>query len=309
VQCDLYLKTFCLQVFEATQGGLQGVYQKSYRDLAATPLGLCCSIPKARSTVKWAVTSRLVTSREFVSSEGQRANRYEIDWDGVQSYKLGTRGPTRTLDPKDQGGDLSDHPHASKDQGGDLSNHPHASKDQGGDLSNHPLLKGSHDFLDDDDKFVVVVPEEARAGIVAEAVRLYRSVAGPNRRAAPKDAQLMLHVALMAEFRLGSEWARHAEMKTRAKRPNDRLAYFVRCLKNGLYELARVCSENRVHYQWNLYRDVTSGLAGAMVGAFSAQLARQVNEETAANAVASPPEERDHMRAAVRGSLAKLKNS
>lgn len=295
VQCDLYLKTFCTMVFEATQGGVQGACHKSYRDLAATPLGLCCSVPKARSTVKWAVGSRLVTSSEIVTSEGQRANRYQIDWDGVRSYKLGTPHPSRTPDPKDHGDDLT--------------NHPPASKDQGGDLSNHPLLKGSHDFLDDDDKFVVVVLESQRAEIVAEAVRLYRSVAGSNRRAAPKDAELMLHVALMAEFRLGSEWARHGEMKTRAKRPNDRLAYFVRCLKNGLYELARVCSENRVHYQWNLYRDLTRGLTSAMVGAFAAELARQ---EAAANAVESSPEEDNHIREGIRDSLAtmaKLRNS
>ena len=85
VEADLHLCRFVQWVFESTSGGLSGELLKSYEELRARPRGLACSRSKARSTVRTAVHYGFVTCSEnrYVSN-GQKANAYGIDWDGVR---------------------------------------------------------------------------------------------------------------------------------------------------------------------------------------------------------------------------------
>lgn len=94
VSTDLHLKDFVIWVFNVTKGGTAGELLKSYRELAASPWGLCCSESKARSTVARAVHYKLVNKSEnrYVSC-GQRANGYSIDWDGIRQLLRINRRP------------------------------------------------------------------------------------------------------------------------------------------------------------------------------------------------------------------------
>jgi hypothetical protein len=96
-RCNCELATFVRWVFNATSGGTSGVLIKSYEELAARPLGLCCSRRTAARTVERAVRLRLVAAAHRLKPDGtQMNNAYTIDWEGVRMRKLG-REPSADL--------------------------------------------------------------------------------------------------------------------------------------------------------------------------------------------------------------------
>ena len=100
---DLHLKDFVFWVFNVTAGGLpSSQLVKSYDQLAATD-GLCCSVPKARSTVNHARYLRLVRVHDRYAAGSQLANGYTIDWDGVAAIH-GVLAPTIPGVRKEGGG-------------------------------------------------------------------------------------------------------------------------------------------------------------------------------------------------------------
>jgi hypothetical protein len=91
VACDLHLRVFVELVHQA---GLRGIgtppedwklyaLRKTHRELAAAPLGLCCSPKTVPKIVARARTLGLIKCDESVGASGQGANYYGIDWVGV----------------------------------------------------------------------------------------------------------------------------------------------------------------------------------------------------------------------------------
>lgn len=107
VDGDLHLREFLMWIFNVTGGGLEGSLQKSFIELGYRPWGLCCSRSKARSTVNRAVELGIVSKEETTGDNGQQANKYSIDWDGVSDLLC---APARTQN--ERGAELG--PRASK---------------------------------------------------------------------------------------------------------------------------------------------------------------------------------------------------
>lgn len=142
IEADIFLCRLLERVFYLTHGGREGEsVVKSYSELAARPLWLCCSTSKARSTVGLARHYGLLkVSEDRYASGGQKANHYAIDWEGVRAIlhggRAGSQGRPRGANGSQaQGGPGAPtrHPPASIE-------HPHASTEQGGVLLEHPSL-------------------------------------------------------------------------------------------------------------------------------------------------------------------------
>ena len=139
VDCDAELSRLCEYVFRLTEGGRAGTVIKTYDELAARPWRMCCSRAKARSTVSRAVSLGLIrrTEQRYVS-QGQRANAYEIDWQGIERILIerasGRRIPQFALAAACQEpGALPEHPPA-------LPEHPYKEQE---DSSNPPFENSS----------------------------------------------------------------------------------------------------------------------------------------------------------------------
>ena len=86
IKPDLHLRVLLQTIFERTAGGKEVVWAPTYRELAAWPAGLGCSLSKARATVDQALALGLIVASPQGNAVGGRgANAYAIDWDGVRS--------------------------------------------------------------------------------------------------------------------------------------------------------------------------------------------------------------------------------
>jgi len=153
VDCDAELSRLCEYVFRLTEGGSAGSVIKPHDELAARPWRMCCSRAKARSTVSRAVSLGLIrrTEQRYIS-QGQRANAYEIDWQGIERILIerasGRRIPQFALAAACQEpGALPEHPPALPEHPGALPEHPpalpeHPYKEQE-DSSNPPFENSS----------------------------------------------------------------------------------------------------------------------------------------------------------------------
>jgi hypothetical protein len=82
LRCDLHEVQFLLWLFNTTEAGRKGTLQKSYKQIADWPWGLCCSPDKAESTVQKLQRKRLCHVEETWNAQGiQTANRYTYDRD------------------------------------------------------------------------------------------------------------------------------------------------------------------------------------------------------------------------------------
>lgn len=85
--CDLYLAQFMFWLYNATDGGRKGFLRKSYEQLAARPRGLCCSVGKARATVRDAQRLGLVRVVPSSTAAGaQGPNDYTFDLSLIRAY-------------------------------------------------------------------------------------------------------------------------------------------------------------------------------------------------------------------------------
>lgn len=185
VDCDAELSRLCEYIFNLTAGGASGTVVKSHDELAARPWRMCCSRAKARSTVSRAVSLGLIrrTEQRYIS-QGQRANAYEIDWQGIERILIerasGRRIPQTVLAAACQEpGALPEHPPALPEHPGALAEHPPA-------LTEHPY-KEQEDSSNPPFETSSSTPERAsatwaavEAALIAEGVTDFQ---GPIREA------------------------------------------------------------------------------------------------------------------------------
>ena len=87
----LFARELLLWIFNVTAHGTNGDLKKSYAELAAYPWGLCCSESRARRVVRSLRKHRVLRVDENrFQSDGQSANSYSLDWDGIRQL-LGLR--------------------------------------------------------------------------------------------------------------------------------------------------------------------------------------------------------------------------
>ena len=87
----LHVREFLMWIFNATHHGLGGQLKKSYLELSQVPWGLCCCEDTVRRAVRLLRRHRLIVVEESrYQSDGQSANGYALDWDGIRSF-LGLR--------------------------------------------------------------------------------------------------------------------------------------------------------------------------------------------------------------------------
>ena len=91
VECDCHMAVLVQWIFNTEQRTGEPL-QKTYRELAQRPHGLCCSPAKARATVGLAKQKGLIrVDEQRYKSGGQEANAYTIYWDGISTILRGRR--------------------------------------------------------------------------------------------------------------------------------------------------------------------------------------------------------------------------
>lgn len=84
----LHVRVLIMMIYDATGGGLPDAIpmQRSYRELAQRPWGLCCGRTTARQSVVDTVAAGFIkVEPQTYSSGGTAPNSYRIDWDGIRS--------------------------------------------------------------------------------------------------------------------------------------------------------------------------------------------------------------------------------
>ena len=98
VKCDLHLTTFVMRLFDADQR--EQPLTISFEQLASRPLGLCCSVSKARSTAEWAESLGLITVKPTRDPNGMRGpNEYRLSWPGVLAILRRQPSPAHSWPP------------------------------------------------------------------------------------------------------------------------------------------------------------------------------------------------------------------
>lgn len=117
-------------LFNITDGGARGELKKCYEELASRPWGMCCSPGKARNVIRRLKSRGVISVHEHIyQHDGQSANSYRIDWDGVRAL-LGITRPGVT---GEQGGVTGGQRSVTTEQGSVTTRHPN----KGNTLSYH----------------------------------------------------------------------------------------------------------------------------------------------------------------------------
>lgn len=164
IEADIYLCRLMERVFYLTHGGQEGeTVVKTYEELAARPLWLCCSRSKARSTVGLARHCGLLTVTENrYATGGQQANGYAVDWEGVRRILHGGRSGSQDRSRRGERraehggpGASTGHPHA-------LIKHPPVTTEHRGALLRQPSLDNHSSIFSESSSPVPDPDPEAR---------------------------------------------------------------------------------------------------------------------------------------------------